>query len=241
MAHEHPYEKSKIQLVKGLESDLAALELRDAALGLVEATTVTTEATAAATTEATATATTEATTATATTTTTAATATETATATTTAAEATILTGRTGSAEVKADGAALELLTVEGTVGSLGLLNGAELNVTEALGTTGLGVSGQADAENAALLGEQVADRILGSAEGEVADEESVGLRAGLVTVLAGASLGTVTTLLLVLAASGVVQVDSTAIELRVLLGGVSLSGIGSVGVLNVTESGICSQ
>jgi hypothetical protein len=234
LAHEHPYGNSKIQSVTGLESDLVALELRDAALGLVEATTVTTEAAA--------TTTTEATTATATTTTTAAAATETTTATTAATtEATTLTGGTGSAEVQTDRAALELLTVEGTVGSLGLLNGAELDVAEALGAAGLGVSGKADAENAALLGEQVTDGILGCAEGKVADEKSVGLGASLVTVLAGASLGTViATLGLGLALSSVVKVDGTTVEVGTLLGLVGLSGISSVGVLNVTESGRCS-
>lgn len=225
-----PYGNSKIQSVTSLESDLAALELRDAALGLVEATvTATTEAAAAAT---------EATAATATTTTTAAAATETtATATTATTEAaTVTVSGAGGAEVQTEGTALELLTVEGTVSGLSLFDGAELDVAEALGAARLGVSGQADAQDGTLLGEHVTESILGSAEGQVADEESVGLGAGLVTVLAGASLGAVTTLLLVLAASGVVQVDSTAVKVGTLLGLVGLGGIGSVGVLNVAET-----
>jgi hypothetical protein len=216
-----------------LEGHLGALELGDAALALVEAT-------AAATTEAT-TATSAATTSTATEAAAAAATTEAATATTattaTAAEATTVTTLgTGSAEVETDGTTLDLLTLEGTVGGLGLINGRELNVTEALGAAGLLLGGQTDAEDAALGTEDLVESILSGAERKVANEESVALGAGLVTVRTGTGLNTVTTLLVVLAASGVVKVDGTAVEVGTLLGLHGLSGIGNVGELDVAEA-----
>jgi hypothetical protein len=216
-----------------LEGHLGALELGDAALALVEAT-------AAATTEAT-TATSTATTSTAAEATAAAATTEAATATTatttTAAEATTVTTLgTGSAEVETDGTTLDLLTLEGTVGGLGLLNGRELNVTEALGAAGLLLGGQTDAEDAALGTEDLVESILSGTERKVANEEGVALGAGLVTVRTGTGLNTVTTLLVVLAASGVVKVDGTAVEVGTLLGLHGLSGIGSVGELDVAEA-----
>jgi hypothetical protein len=78
--------------------------------------------------------------------------------------------------------------------------------------------------------------ILSGAERKVANEESVTLGAGLVTVRTGTSLNAVTTLLVVLTASGVVKVDGTAVEIGTLLGLHGLGGIGSVGELNVTEA-----
>lgn len=196
-----------------LEGDLAALELRDAALGLVEAAAAA-EA-AAATTTTTATATTAATT-----------------------EATTTTAVSGArgAEVQAQSAALNLIALHGAVGSLGLLDGAVLNVAEALGATRLGVGRQTDTDNAAGLTEAVTESVLGGTEGQVADEQSVAGGAGGVTERAGPVLGTVTLLLVVLAASSVVKVDGAAIELRALLSGHSLDGIGSVGVLDVAET-----
>lgn len=119
-----------------------------------------------------------------------------------------------------------------------LIDGGELDVTEALGTAIVGVGGQTDSENGTLLAEDVTESILGGAEGQVANEQSVALGAGRVTVALGTSLSTVMTtlLLVVLAASGVVQVDGTAVKLRTLLGLEGLGGIGSVGILDVTES-----
>jgi hypothetical protein len=219
-----------------LEGHLGTLELGDAALALVEAT-------AAATTEAT-TATSTTTTSTAAEAAAAAATTEAATATTatttTAAEATTVTTvatlGTGSAEVETDGTTLDLLTLEGTVGGLGLINGRELNVTEALGAAGLLLGGQTDAEDAALGTEDLVESILSGTERKVANEEGVALGAGLVTVRTGTGLNTVTTLLVVLAASGVIKVDGTAVEVGTLLGLHGLSGIGSVGELDVAEA-----
>jgi hypothetical protein len=210
-----------------LEGDLGALELRDGSLSLVEATakaataTTTTTATAAEATATTATATTAATE---------------ATTTTTATETTAATvGRARGAEVQTQSAALKLEAVHGTVSSLGLLNGGVLDVTETLGAARLGVSGQADAKDTTVLTEGVTESILGSAEGKVANEESVGGRAGGVTEGAGTVLGALA-LGLVVTGDGVVKVDGTAIEIGTLLSFHSLGGIGSVGVLDVAET-----
>lgn len=213
-----------------LEGNLGTLELRDGTLGLVEATAAT-EATTATTTV------TEATAATTATTTGTTTATTTETTTTTAATeaTTVTTSRAGSAEVEAQRTAVDLSASKLAVGSLGLLNGGVLNVTEALGATGLGVSGQTDAQDATLLSEDITQSILSSAEGQVANEQSVGGGAGLVTVGTGTSLGTVTTLV-VLAGSGVVQVDGTTIKLDTLLGLEGLDGISNLSELSVTET-----
>jgi len=121
------------------------------------------------------------------------------------------------------------------VSGLGLLDGAVLDVTEALGTAGLGVSGQTDAEDTTVLAEAVTESVLRGAEGKVTDEQSVASGASLVTERAGTVLGTVT-ILIVLTASGVVKVDGTAVNISTLLSGHSLGGIGSVGELNVTET-----
>jgi hypothetical protein len=122
------------------------------------------------------------------------------------------------------------------VSGLGLINGSELDVAEALGAAGLLLSRQTDAEDTALGTEDLMKSILSGAERKVANEESVTLGAGLVTVRTGTSLNAVTTLLVVLTASGVVKVDGTAVEIGTLLGLHGLGGIGSVGELNVTEA-----
>jgi hypothetical protein len=122
------------------------------------------------------------------------------------------------------------------VSGASLIDGGELDVTEALGTAIIGVGGQTDSQNGTLLTEDITESILGGAEGEVANEQSVALGAGGVTEALGTGLSTLTLLLVVLAASGVVQVDGTAVNLGTLLGLEGLGGIGSVGVLDVTES-----
>lgn len=222
-----------LERLSSLESDLGALELGDGALALVEGTTTgSTEATTATT----ATTTTTATEAAAAAATTEAT-TATATATTAAAEATTVTASgTGSGEVKTDGTALDLLAVEGGVSSLGLLDGGELDVTEALGATGLLLSGETDTEDGTLGTEDLVESILSGAEGKVTNEESVALGAGGVTEGASTVLGAVSTGLGSGAGSSVVKVDGTAIEVGTLLGVHGLNGIGSVDELNVSET-----
>lgn len=222
-----------LERLSSLESDLGALELGDGALALVEGTTTgSTEATTATT----ATTTTTATEAAAAAATTEAT-TATATATTAATEATTVTASgTGSGEVKTDGTALDLLAVEGGVSSLGLINGGELDVTEALGATGLLLSGETDTEDGTLGTEDLVESILSGAEGKVTNEESVALGAGGVTEGASTVLGAVSTGLGSGAGSSVVKVDGTAVEVGTLLGVHGLNGIGSVDELNVSES-----
>lgn len=127
------------------------------------------------------------------------------------------------------------------MGRASLIDGRELDIAEALGAAVVGVGGQTDTQDGTLLTEDVTEGILSGAEGQVANEESVALGAGRVAEALGTVLGTVTAtrLVLVLAASGVVQVDRTTINLGTLLGLVGLGGIGSVGVLNVTEAIRC--
>jgi hypothetical protein len=124
------------------------------------------------------------------------------------------------------------------VSGASLIDGRELDVTEALGTAIVGVGGQTNSQNGTLLAEDITESILGGAEGQVANEQSVALGAGRVTEALGTGLSTVTAtlLLVVLAANGVVQVDGTAVNFGTLLGLEGLGGIGSVGVLDITES-----
>lgn len=218
-----------------LEGDLGALVLGDGALALVEGTT--TAATVAEATTATAATTTTTSTETAAAAATTEATTATTTTTTTAAEATtVTTSRAGGREVKTDSTALELVAVESTVSSLGLIDGRELNVTEALGAAGLLLSGETNSENGALGAEDLVESILSGAEGKVANEESVALGAGLVTIGASTILGAVGTLGLGLTGSGVVEVDGAAIKIGTLLGLHGLSGIGGAVVLNVAEA-----
>jgi len=218
--------------MSNLESDLGTLELGNRTLALVEstaagsteATTATTATTTTATEAAAAAATTEATT------------TTTAATTATAKATTVTTSGTGSGEVKTNGTTLNLLTVESTVGSLGLINGGELNVTEALGAAGLLLGRKTNAEDGTLGTEDLVESILSGAEGKVTNEESVTLGAGLVAVGASTVLGTVSTGLGSLAGSSVVKVDGTAVKIGTLLGIHGLGSIDSAVELNVTES-----
>lgn len=120
------------------------------------------------------------------------------------------------------------------MGGLGLLDGRVLDVTETLGTARLGVSRQTDTQNSTLLGEDITETVLSSAERQVANEQSVALGASRVAEVTGTLLGTVVTILLT--SGGVVQVDGTAVNLSILLGLVGLGSVGSVGELDVTET-----
>lgn len=210
-----------------LEGDLGALVLGDSTTSTVGRASGTAAASAKA---ATATATTASTVTTSATT----------TATTTTAEATttaaVVLAR--SAEVQADSATVNVDAVQVVVGLAGLVNRRELHVSETLGAARLGVGRQTDAQDATLLTEDLGQRVLVGAEGDVADEQSVTLRAGLVTERTGTSLGAVlaTSSVVGWATAGVIKVDLAAIELSVLLLGVGLGGIGAVGELDVAES-----
>ena len=208
-----------------LESDLSTLVLGDTATGLVGGTTTTSTKAAAAT-------------ATTTTGTTTATSAKAATTTATAAAAAAVVG-TGSAEVQADRAAIDLGTVQLVEGCASFLNRRKLDISEALGTARFGVGRQADAHDASLLTEDLVERILVSTEGDIADEESVALRAGLITERTGTSLSPVleATLVPVGGTSGsVVKVDLATVDFGVLLSLKRLSGVDSIGVFDITES-----
>lgn len=170
-------------------------------------------------------------------TTTTATATATASTTSTAAAkaATVTTAWAGRAVVKTQGAAGKVTTLESIESSSSLVNGRELDVAEALGTPGLGVRGQTDAREAAVLREHLANHALVSAESNVADEKGVALRAGLVTERLGAALSLLS-VVVGRASVGEVEVDGTTINLSTLLRLVSLGRIGGAGELDITEA-----
>ncbi|KKA17256.1 hypothetical protein T310_8982 [Rasamsonia emersonii CBS 393.64] len=119
-----------------------------------------------------------------------------------------------------------------------LIDGGELDVAVAFGTSRLRIGRQSDAHDFTLVLELLADRILVGAEGDVANEQGVALGAGLVTKGFGPSLS----LLLGITVVGVtgfskVQVDLATINLGILLALVGLFGIGSVGELDIAETG----
>jgi hypothetical protein len=221
--------KKHVLYFKSLESHLLALEV-------AEATTVGRETTTAAaristtTTASTATATTTVTKATTTSATaTAATSTEAAATATTVAAAVV----TGSCEVDADVASINVLAAQTVKSSLGLLDGSELNVSETLGGAGVAVGGQGDTVDLTEGAEGLADGVVGRVKREVANEQCVARLAALVTKLLG-TRGAVIRLLLTRLAE--VDVQSTAVEVRVvesLLGSLRLS---SIAELNVSET-----
>jgi hypothetical protein len=145
---------------------------------------------------------------------------------------------TGGAVVKTDGTATDISAVEVTHGLTSLINRGELNVSKALRASRLGVGRQTDSENGTLLLESLTDNILVGVEGKVSDEQGRALGAGLVTVRASTRLSFVTgsALLRSVTGFGVVEVDGTAVNLRVFLGFVGSLGAGSLDVLDVTES-----
>ena len=198
-----------------LEGHLGALEVRDTSTGPVGhrgASTTTSTATAASTS------------------TTATTATTTATASTAASA--------GSTEVETHGAALQVSTVQLVVGFAGLVNGRELHVAEALGAAAFRVGGKTDAHDAATGSKQLAHGVLVGTERNVANEQGVTLRAGLVTEGASTSLHTLLAASLVVGrtASCIVEVDGTAINVSALLSFESLGRVDRIGELNVAES-----
>lgn len=204
-----------------LEGDLGALE-RTKATAVGGRTTATATSTTTTTTAAT-TATVTAETATATT----------AAATTTTTESTTL-GALGllSSIVQTAGATSEVGTVPGN-GSLGLLDGRELDVTETLGLAGLAVGGETDRDDLTALGKGTTDIILSGVEGQVSDEEGIGS-----LTLRGVVEGLGTSLLL---GAGLREVDADGATVNLLTGkGQSSVGALSVGKLDVSET-ICDK
>ena len=210
-----------------LEGDLGALEVTKAATVGGESTAATTATAASATASTVAKATTAAATAAAATTA----ATEATTASTVTATATVVV--TGSSKVDTDVTSVNILAAQAIKSSLGLLDRAELDVSETLGGTGVAVGGQGDTSDLAVLAESLANALVGGVEGEVANEEGVAGSTALVAELLGAS-GTL--VLVLLAGLAEVDVQGAAIEVGVvesLLGG--LRSVGG-GELNVTEA-----
>lgn len=170
-----------------------------------------------------------------TTTATAATATTTGTTTATTTTVTAVTASTsiaGDRVVETDVPASDISAVHSLEGSTGFIDRGELDVAEALGAAGLLVGGQADGHDGAVLGEGLADHVLVSAEGDVADEESVGLGGLGVAEVLGALLDT----LVVVAGRarlGEVDVDVAAVDLGTLLSSKSLGSILGGGEVNV--------
>lgn len=214
-----------------VEADLGALEVTKATTVEGAATTAAATATTATVTEATATSTASTAATTVAEATTAATTSATTSTETTAAAAVAVI--TGSSEVETDGTTGNLSAVEGLESSGSLLSGREVDVAETLEGTGLTVGGEGDTGDVAVLLESLLDDLVRAVEGEVTEEEGVAGSRALVAKLVGAVEGLVGRLL---AGSGEVNVEGTAIELvshHLLLGGGSS---GSIIELNVTET-----
>ena len=205
------------------------------ALEFAEATTVGAEPTTAAATSSTASATSSTVakaTAAASTTTAEAATTSTATTSTAAAKATASTiVGTRSSVVDADSTALDILTVQSLESSSSLLGGGEVDVSETLERAGVAVGGKGDTSDAAVLGEDLLDGIVGAVKGQVAEEESVGGSAALVAVFVGASV-----LVRLLTRSAKVHVQLATIELILVHLLLSLGSVGGISKLDVTKA-----
>jgi hypothetical protein len=117
---------------------------------------------------------------------------------------------------------------------LSLLNGAHLDVTETLEGTSVTVGWETDGLDGTVLAEGLGEGILIGIEADVADEDGVGWGLGSVAVL----VGTVEALLLrSLLRAGLASVHAklTVVKQVAVTSGESLLGIGSVGVLDVSE------
>ena len=153
----------------------------------------------------------------------------TSSATSSTAEATssssVLTGRSGSREVDSDGSASQLLALERLKGGLGLVGVRELDVTEALGGTGLSVSRQSHALHVSVVTESLVDLVLAERVRQSTDVQGVAGRRERVAVGLGSLLGGRG------GSSGLRVVDSdvSAVNLRLVL----LDGLG--GALEVGE------
>lgn len=233
-----------------LERDLLALEATATATATSETATTTTAATSTATTatatETTTTATVSAEAATAATTTT------TAEATATAAAVAV----TRLSVVKTDGASIDILSVKLLESLLGVLNGAEGDVTETLGAARLPVGiasvstsrvrrvrqgknilvgRETEGLNSGSRVEELGDEILSGGPGQVADEKGVARRADLITILLLTSSSAVLGLVLGLL-GGEVESHVTAIEEGTLLGIKSLLSSLGIAEVDVTET-----
>merc|ERR1712098_289001 len=78
--------------------------------------------------------------------------------------------------VKSDGTASNIGTGHSLKSGLGIINGREGDVSEALGVTSLHISWKSDVDDSSVLAESLTDSVLISIEGQVAQEESVGGR-----------------------------------------------------------------
>lgn len=147
-------------------------------------------------------------------------------------------------------------TCLGVVGLSGVINGAKSDITETLQVTALTernvstlqsdefkqtqenlrVGRQSNADNGANLVEELSDGVLVNVERQVADEESVALRADGIAVLLSAVGSTGLRSGIVGASVGIVKVDGTATNILTLHGLVSLgSGLGILKV-DITET-----
>lgn len=210
-----------------LESGLPAGEVTESTS--VGGASTSTAATAARTTTGTTTRTTAATT----------TSTATTTATTEAtAKAAAATGvLSWGTEVQANGATTEIGTLKSTKGSTSLIHGRELNVSESFGAARVRVGWQANTKDGTVRRECFLDHVLIGVEGDVANEERVTLRAGLVAEALGTRLSSIRrTTSIVLASISEVEVDLASIKLSIFLGLESFRRIIGTGELNVAES-----
>ena len=123
------------------------------------------------------------------------------------------------------------MSVECLKSSSSLLDGAEVDVSEALERAGVTVGGERDTGDVAVLLEDLLDALVGAVEGEVAEEEGVGRSAALIPVLVGARA-----LVGLLAGSAEVDVEATAVKLVLVHLGLGLGSIVGAGELDVAEA-----
>lgn len=151
----------------------------------------------------------------------------------TSATATLSVVLLGRGVVDSDRSSAELRAVHGLEGLGGLVDATELNVTEALGGTGVSVGREGDSLDVSKVTECLVDAVLVGVERQGAEEKGLGGVRLAVTKLVGPLFGHV-----VPGGSGVSVVDSdvSAIDLLAVHGLDGLGGSLDVGKVDVTET-----
>merc|ERR1712098_1006388 len=133
--------------------------------------------------------------------------------------------------VKSDGTASNIGTGLSLKSGLGIINGREGDVSEALGVTSLHISWKSDVDDSSVLTESLTDSVLISIEGQVAQEESVGGRVLGVAICLSTALSAVSWWC-IRTRSGEVNIGLATINHATLLGLKSGSGRSRAGERN---------
>lgn len=163
---------------------------------------------------------------------TATTTTEAATTSTTTTGRIVVARWAGGRVVKANRTAQDESTAHLAEDLLSFFNGAELNVSEALGIASVHVGRQTNAENIAMLSEFLSDCVFSRFEGKVGDKYGV---AGWAQVVSE-GFGAVLTLRGRSFRLGEVDIDGAAIDLGLMHSFLSLDAVGGVDKLDVAIS-----